>query len=604
MNNINLNLFKGFFFLCFFLFQMFFSVLLYGQKKDDISVSMDDLNALYIGIDNYLTIAIAGVPAENLNVKISTGSIEGERGKYVANVYKQGLATIEIFNGEKLLGTRVLKCLFIPSPVPYLGSLTGETNSKREDLISTGCITAEIPNFLLNFKFRITSFSLLVSLINDDNSTSDLVLLNSNNGCLTDEMKQYILNSNIESAIYFDDIYVECPDGMSRRINSRITIRLTDEILGKLVLEKKKVIGQNDEILFKERRILFQNKKMHEQSSVLKQQNEQIFKRKNDIIAQENEINFQKNILKAQVLKIENQNTFLGFATIVILIIVFLMIFSIRSNIKVKESNLKLADKNTIIARKNNEILDSINYAQRIQRSIFPPLSDVETALPSSFILFKPKDIVSGDFYWFFETPTKIFIAAADCTGHGVPGAFMSAIGSEKLNEAVMQSDDVSVILQSVNVGMKKVLHQSGKEGSTTDGMDIAICAFNKEMTQVEFAGANRPIWIIRNKNNFIEETKATKAAIGGYTLNDQKFTKHIIDLQKNDTLYMFSDGFVDQFGIRDNKKLKSKKFQQEILQNINKSMGDQKNHFDSFIEEWKGNMEQTDDILVIGVRA
>lgn len=603
MKNWILNFIELTFFKCLALFLILFCNLLYGQKSENVSISMNDLNALYIGVDNFLTIAIAGVPSENVTVKISPGSIEGKNGKYLAKVYKRGAATIEVFNRGELAEVMELKCLFIPSPVPYLGNLTGDTNSKREDLISAGCISAEIPNFLLNLKFNVTSFSMVVSLINQDRSITNVKMLNSHNGCLTEEMKSYILNPNIESAIHFDDIKVQCPDGAIRRINSRITIRLTDEILNKLDLEQQKVLLKNAEILFKEQRISDQKNEMEQQAAVLEKQNGLILKRKNEIVAQEKEILFQKNILKAQVIKIKNQNTFLSISIIVILIIVFLMIFSIRSNRMVKNANLKLAEQNIIIARKNHEITDSINYAERIQRSILPPLLEVITALPESFILFKPKDIVSGDFYWFFESDDKILIAVADCTGHGVPGAFMSAIGSEKLNEAVMHSDDVSTILQSVNIGMKKVLHQSGNENSTSDGMDIAICAFNKDMTKVAYAGANRPIWVIRNGNSIIEETKATKAAIGGYTIDEQEFAKHEINLQKNDTVYLFSDGFADQFGIRNNKKLKTKSFKKEILVNQFKSMEDQKRHLDSFIENWKGNIEQTDDILVVGIR-
>lgn len=603
MKNCILNFIELSFFKSFVLFLLLFSNLLYGQKNVGASISMKDLNALYIGVDNFLTIAIAGVPSENLTVKISPGSIEGKDGKYIAKVYKRGDATIEIFNAGEFAQAVILKCLFIPSPVPYLGNLTGDTNSKREDLISAACISAEIPNFLLNLKFNVTSFSMDVSLINQDRSITNVKMLNSHNGCLTEEMKSYILNPNIESAIHFDDIKVQCPDGAVRKINNRITIRLTDEILNKLDLEQRKVILQNAEILFKEQRISVQKNEMKLQAAVLEKQNRMILKRKNEIMSHEKEILFQKNILNAQVIKIKNQNLFLSISIIVILVIVFLMIFSIRSNRMVKNANLKLAEQNIIIARKNHEITDSINYAERIQRSILPPLLEVATALPESFILFKPKDIVSGDFYWFFESPNKILIAVADCTGHGVPGAFMSAIGSEKLNEAAMHSDDVSTILQSVNIGMKKVLHQSADGNSTSDGMDIAICAFNKDMTRVAYAGANRPIWVIRNGNNIIEETKATKAAIGGYTIDEQKFAKHEINLQKNDTVYLFSDGFADQFGVGNNKKLKTKSFKKEILVNQFKSMEDQKMHLDSFIENWKGNIEQTDDILVVGIR-
>jgi serine phosphatase RsbU (regulator of sigma subunit)/tetratricopeptide (TPR) repeat protein len=265
--------------------------------------------------------------------------------------------------------------------------------------------------------------------------------------------------------------------------------------------------------------------------------------------------------------------------------------------------SLRLTNKQKqIIEEKNHEITDSINYAQRIQLAILPPQEDISIHLSNYFILFKPKDIVSGDFYWFSKTENKILIAAADCTGHGVPGAFMSTIGSEKLNDAVINSEDVSVILQNVNIKMKKALRQSAKEDSTRDGMDIALCSFNNEMNLLEYAGANRPLWIIKNGKNEIEETKATKTAIGGLTKNDQIFTKHQTQLQKGDTVYISTDGFADQFSQQD-KKLMTKKFKEILISIQDKSMEEQKLHLNNFIENWKGNLEQTDDILVIGLR-
>jgi len=269
---------------------------------------------------------------------------------------------------------------------------------------------------------------------------------------------------------------------------------------------------------------------------------------------------------------------------------------------KVTERTAEIVKQKEHIEEQKKEITDSINYAKRIQKSILPPLEEVRAALPNSFILFKPKDIVSGDFYWFAETDKKILIAAADCTGHGVPGAFMSTIGSEKLNEAVTHSVEVDTILQNVNVLMKKVLRQSSKEDSTRDGMDIALCAFNIEMTNFEYAGANRPLWIIRNGSTEIEETKATKTAIGGLTDDKQVFTKHKIEVQKGDTIYLFSDGYADQFGSL-NKKLMTKKFKEILLSIQDKPMNEQKEFLDSYIENWKGGMEQTDDILVIGIK-
>jgi serine phosphatase RsbU (regulator of sigma subunit) len=262
----------------------------------------------------------------------------------------------------------------------------------------------------------------------------------------------------------------------------------------------------------------------------------------------------------------------------------------------------EVEDQKYLVEEKQKEILDSITYAQRIQNALLPPLQDVSSSLPNSFILFKPKDIVAGDFYWFAETNDKKIIAACDCTGHGVPGAFMSTIGSEKLNEAVKESSDVSVILNLVNLGMKKVLRQTDKMDSTRDGMDVSLCAFNKDLSQVEYAGANRPLWIIRKDQLEIEEIKATKVAIGGLTEDNQVFTKHTIDLQKGDSVYLFSDGYADQFSPQD-KKLMTRKFKDIIMSIQNKTMEEQKEYLGSFIDEWKGNMEQTDDILVVGVR-
>lgn len=278
--------------------------------------------------------------------------------------------------------------------------------------------------------------------------------------------------------------------------------------------------------------------------------------------------------------------------------------------VKVNERTSELLRQKEIVEVKNQEILDSINYAQRIQNALLPSLADITSAFPQSFVLYKPKDIVSGDFFWLHRSTTHHLIAAADCTGHGVPGAFMSTIGNEKLNESVLVSDDVSSILNSVNRRMKKVLHQSSNDDSTRDGMDIVLCSFNHQMTTLEYAGANRPLYIIRapqpsNENlpSFIlEEIKATKTAVGGLTEDEQDFVKHHIQLHNNDTVYLFTDGYSDQYSPED-KKLMTKKFKQILLSIQGKSMKEQQEYLNTFIEQWRGSMEQTDDILVIGIK-
>jgi serine phosphatase RsbU (regulator of sigma subunit) len=262
------------------------------------------------------------------------------------------------------------------------------------------------------------------------------------------------------------------------------------------------------------------------------------------------------------------------------------------------------------IEEKNREITASITYALRIQQALLPRLDSIQKALPQSFIFFKPKDIVSGDFYWFSERNNagspQIFLAAADCTGHGVPGGFMSMLGTEKLNEAWNQCNDVSEILTCLNKGIRKALGQSGGEGETRDGMDIALISLkagSEGNTHLEYAAANRPLWLIRKGCQEVIETKATKAAIGGYTPDDQVFEKHELVLKPGDVVYMFSDGYADQFNAA-GKKFMSRKFKEILLAIAKESPEKQKEVLASTHGDWMRGAEQTDDVLVIGILA
>ncbi|HWY11017.1 MAG TPA: SpoIIE family protein phosphatase [Bacteroidia bacterium] len=255
------------------------------------------------------------------------------------------------------------------------------------------------------------------------------------------------------------------------------------------------------------------------------------------------------------------------------------------------------------VEEKNKNITDSINYAKRIQLAKLPRKEDIYASFSQSFVLYKPKDIVSGDFYFFYKNNESVFIVAADCTGHGVPGAFMSMIGSEKLSDALANSNDTSEILKHLNRGIKNSLHQSDSNESTRDGMDIAICSIDLKTRIVKYAGANRPFWFIRNGQSQIEEIKGTKKSIGGLTDDNQHFDTHEVKLDEGDTFYIASDGYSDQFGGKNGKKLMTRLFK-EILCNIqHKSMPEQEQHLNSFLDNWKGGAEQVDDILVIGIR-
>jgi serine phosphatase RsbU (regulator of sigma subunit) len=256
-----------------------------------------------------------------------------------------------------------------------------------------------------------------------------------------------------------------------------------------------------------------------------------------------------------------------------------------------------------IIEEKNKDITDSINYSKRIQQAKLPRAEEILASLPQSFVLFKPKDIVSGDFYYFHKKDQLVFIAAADCTGHGVPGALMSMVGSEKLNDAVMQSNIPGEILSYLNRGLRASLRQTNHDDSTRDGMDIALCVIDERAGTLSYSGANRPIWIVRNGQQELEEIKATKKAIGGLTDDEQFFEQHDIAFSKGDSFYISTDGYGDTFHGVSGKKLTTKKFKDLLISMKDLPLQEQKSRLDHFIEEWKQGSEQVDDILVIGVR-
>lgn len=282
-----------------------------------------------------------------------------------------------------------------------------------------------------------------------------------------------------------------------------------------------------------------------------------------------------------------------------------------------KQSNEILAQqseleyKNKEIEQKNLETEQSIQYAKRIQNAILPPHEEISAYLNDCFILYKSKDIVSGDFYFFSDKHAedgRIHIASVDCTGHGVPGAFMSVIGHEKLKAAVHVSSEPGKILAELNRGVKSALRQSSESAeSNRDGMDLSICSISTlsidNKHSISYSGANRPLWIVRKNAEVIEEIKATKIAIGGFTEDNQEFEQHELTLEKGDTIYMFSDGYVDQFGGQKKKKLMTVKFKDLILGIQHLSIKEQKVYLDNFINEWMDGLEQIDDILVIGIK-
>jgi ligand-binding sensor domain-containing protein/serine phosphatase RsbU (regulator of sigma subunit) len=253
---------------------------------------------------------------------------------------------------------------------------------------------------------------------------------------------------------------------------------------------------------------------------------------------------------------------------------------------------------------KNKNVTDSINYAQRIQESVLPSRESIAAAFERSFVYYKPRDIVSGDFYWFAETSESYLIAAVDCTGHGVPGAFMSLVGSTLLNEIVSNKKvtNPSSILSKLNTSIIKVLRQKADYNSSHDGMDMAICSISKDKNRLSFGGALRPLYHVRDK--VLTELKGNPYFIGGYYENLHKtFENEELEITKGDTIYIFSDGYVDQFGGENMKKFSTKRFKALLTQIAEKDIEEQYVLLDEAFNSWKGKEEQVDDVLVIGIK-
>ncbi|UCG27352.1 MAG: SpoIIE family protein phosphatase [Bacteroidales bacterium] len=268
------------------------------------------------------------------------------------------------------------------------------------------------------------------------------------------------------------------------------------------------------------------------------------------------------------------------------------------------ERNEELKEAYHEIEEQKEHIMDSIHYAKRIQTAILPPDTYVHSLIKDMFILYKPKDIVSGDFYWMIEKDGLIMVSAVDCTGHGVPGAFMSIVGYNQLNYAVnvKKARGAAEILEELNNGVTETLREKKGPDSVKDGMDMALCVLNLTEMTLDFAGAYNPLILIRDKEMI--QYKGDKFPIGSYE-GDQppRFTNHQIEVAEGDHLYMFSDGYADQFGGAENKKFMIKNFRELLMEIHFKPVDEQKEILDKTIMDWMGEHEQVDDILVMGIK-
>lgn len=325
--------------------------------------------------------------------------------------------------------------------------------------------------------------------------------------------------------------------------------------------------------------------------------------------------------LKESKAILESQRT-INIVTIVVLVIIAILGGLAYKNYRTQKSQASVIAKqkeeaeeqrdeihtqHIELEEKNREITDSITYAKRIQEAILPPLKLVKSKLENSFILYLPKDIVAGDFYWMESAKDSdgneaVLFAAADCTGHGVPGAMVSVVCSNALNKAVnefglIHPNDI------LNKTRELVIERFEKaEEDVNDGMDIALCAYFPKSKQLEYSGAHNPLWIIRNGSDEVEAYRANKQPIGQH-IDLSGFDNHKVQLNEGDSIYLFSDGYIDQFGGEKGKKLKSTNFKRLLLSIQDLPMDKQHVHLKEYFEEWRGSEEQLDDVCVIGLK-
>jgi serine phosphatase RsbU (regulator of sigma subunit)/Tfp pilus assembly protein PilF len=299
----------------------------------------------------------------------------------------------------------------------------------------------------------------------------------------------------------------------------------------------------------------------------------------------------------------KNKLWMLMLCVAVLLILALAALFYVRWQMKQRSHKL-LQHQNNEITLQKKEITDSINYAKRIQESILPPEDVWSAILPDSFIFYRPKDIVSGDFYWIEQKGDVVCFAAVDCTGHGVPGALMSVVGFNLLTQAINEVNLVkpSEILKHLDAGVTKTLRQSEEGKGVKDGMDLSICSLNRKTLQLEYAGAFNSLYYI--SDGILTEIKADKFPIGVNTDGKvDNYTNHVVQLKKGDCVYLYSDGYADQFGGPKGKKFKYNQLKEMLCMVSVLPVDEQRSRLEAAFDEWKGGLEQIDDVLIIGVQ-
>ncbi len=384
-----------------------------------------------------------------------------------------------------------------------------------------------------------------------------------------------------------------------------------ESLVGLNVVQKERLTQKVRVLNQKDTELKTKGEEIFQQELEVMLQNERLNRQLKRIEFQKKRIGRQKNVMQKNEEKIESQSLQLNISLIVLFIIAMLSAVVAwayrekrKANMALEQKNMAIESQKTQIERKNKEITSSINYAKKIQEVTLPKESDLHAVLERSFVVHMPKDIVSGDFYWMHESfkTGKVIAAVVDCTGHGVPGAFMSLIGFTLLNQIIIQEgeEQPDEILNKLRKGVVNALQQKGADNEAKDGMDLAICVFDFKKMQLSYAGARNPFYLIRNGE--LHEFKASSMGIGYEKGELSSFKKQEISIQKGDQIYLFTDGFADQRGGFRNKKYYYKPFRAFLTSMATRPTQEQKEKIEQEFLAWKGENYQVDDVCIMGI--
>lgn len=541
--------------------------------------------------------AAKGIASTNLNL----GVLYADQGKLdiSLNYYKNALKILEESDGSKRNIANAVNNIATIYSSQHKFPLALEYQTKalkmREDLNDSSGISSSLMNIgiiYLGMQQAEKALPFYLKSLKIDQALGDLrsvALIESNIGEVYYQLKDY------KNAILYSEKCIE----IARKQDLKPQLKEAYLVLSLAYKETKNYIKalENYEFYAVTKDSIYSDESAQSMAEMQTKYDSEKKETENNLLKQESEIkNLQLNKSKTWIVIL-----FLGIGLVAITAFFLFTRYRLK-----KKDNILLEHQNAEITLQKKEITDSINYAKKIQNAILPSSELVKKILPDSFILYKPKDIVSGDFFWIEQKGDTVLFAAVDCTGHGVPGAMMSVLGFNLLSQAVNEKGltSPSAILKHLDIGINQTLRQKTEENAMKDGMDLALCSLDTKTLELQFSGAYNPLWIVKDSGKELIEIKGTKKPIGANEEGDAGvFKTHTIQLQKGDCIFIFTDGFADQFGGSKGKKFMYKPMKELLTSNSNKPMQNQVNILENTIYTWQGTHEQVDDILIIGVR-